>query len=66
MNLIQIRKKKFLFLTNAIALLTPVALAHLIMGDGGVRNHGLVLCTNSFVTKDVVRLLNVLVTNEVC
>jgi len=41
-------------------LLTPEALAHLIMGDGSVRLHGLVICTNNFSLEDVVRLINVL------
>ena len=41
-------------------LLTPVALAHLIMGDGQASVHGLILCTNSYSIKDVVRLMNVL------
>jgi len=40
--------------------LTPVALAHWIMGDGGVQNTRLVLCTDSYSNKDVVRLMNVL------
>lgn len=46
---------------NIYDLLTPVALAHLIMGDGEARQSGLVLCTNSFPIKDVVRLMNVLI-----
>ena len=29
-------------------LFTPVALAHLIMGDGSVRPHGLIICTDSY------------------
>lgn len=41
-------------------LLTPVALAHLIMGDGNADKHGLILCTDSYSMKDVVRLANVL------
>jgi hypothetical protein len=41
-------------------LLTPVALAHLIMGDGSVRSYGLVLCTDSFTIPEVVKLMNVL------
>lgn len=41
-------------------LLTPVALAHLIMGDGSAKQHGLILCTDSFELVDVVRLMNVL------
>lgn len=42
-------------------MLTPVALAHMIMGDGGVQRHGLQLCTDSFTISDVVRLINVLI-----
>jgi len=45
---------------NIYELLTPVALAHLIMGDGQTSRHGLVLCTNSYSIKDVVKLMNVL------
>lgn len=45
---------------NIYDLLTPVALAHLIMGDGNAMHHGLILCTNSYSIKDVVRLMNVL------
>lgn len=47
--------------SNIFDLLTPVALAHLIQGDGQTSRHGLVLCTNSFLIKDVVRLMNVLI-----
>lgn len=46
---------------NIYDLLTPIVLAHLIMGDGKSRTSGLVLCTNSFTVKDVVRLMNVLI-----
>jgi hypothetical protein len=41
-------------------LLTPVALAHLIMGDGYASRHGLILCTDSYSVEDIVRLMNVL------
>lgn len=41
-------------------LLTPVALAHLIMGDGVAKQHGLILCTDSYNIVDIVRLINVL------
>jgi len=41
-------------------LLTPVALAHWIIGDGGARSSGLILCTNSFTIPEVVQLMNVL------
>jgi len=46
---------------NIFELLTPIALAHLIMGDGSVTQHGLILCTNSYSVQDVVRLINVLI-----
>ena len=46
---------------NIFELLTPIALAHLIMGDGSVTRHGLILCTNSYSVQDVVRLMNVLI-----
>lgn len=42
-------------------LLTPVALAHLIMGDGVGKDHGLIICTDSYKIVDVVRILNVLI-----
>lgn len=42
-------------------ILTPVALAHLIQGDGQASRHGLILCTNSYSIQDVIRLMNVLV-----
>ena len=41
-------------------LLTPVALAHLIMGEGSVERHSLKICTSSYSIQDVVRLMNVL------
>jgi len=41
-------------------MLTPVALAHMIMGDDAVRPHGLILCTNNYSIQDVVLLMNVL------
>ena len=43
------------------ALLTPVALAHWIMGDGSSERHGIILCTNSFTVQDVVKLMNILI-----
>jgi len=46
---------------NIYELLTPIALAHLIMGDGSVQRHGLIICTNSYSVQDVVRLMNVLI-----
>lgn len=46
---------------NIFDLLSPVALAHLIMGDGYWDKSGVILCTDSFTVKDVVRLINVLI-----
>ena len=46
---------------NIYELLTPVALAHLIMGDGTAQSSGLRICTDSFEIQDVVRLINVLI-----
>jgi hypothetical protein len=46
---------------NIYDLLTPAALAHLIMGDGAARPHGLIICTDSYSIEDVVRLINVLI-----
>jgi hypothetical protein len=45
---------------NTYELLTPVALAHWIMGDGSLKSQGLLLCTDSNTIQDVVRLMNVL------
>jgi len=41
-------------------LLTPIAMAHWILGDGTRAGYGLILCTHSFTIPDVVRLINVL------
>lgn len=41
-------------------ILTPVALAHMIMGDGSAKSHGLIICTDSYKLTDIVRLMNVL------
>ena len=41
-------------------ILTPVALAIWIAGDGSSHPSGLILCTHSFTIQDVVRLMNVL------
>ena len=46
---------------NIYDLLTPVALAHWICGDGSGQRQGLILCTDSYSLKDVVRLINVLI-----
>ena len=40
--------------------LTPIALAHWIMGDGTYNGKSLSLCTDSFTIKEVVLLMNVL------
>lgn len=45
---------------NIYELLTPVALAHVIMGDGSAQRHGLILCTDSYTIPEVVCLINVL------
>lgn len=45
---------------NIYNLLTPVALAHLIMGDGSAKEHGLIICTDSYELIDIIRLMNVL------
>jgi len=41
-------------------LLTPVALAHWIMGDGVAHPSGLVIATDSFSVQEVVLLINIL------
>lgn len=46
---------------NIYDLLTPIALAHLIMGDGRALSHGLTICTNSYTVQDVVVIINVLI-----
>ena len=61
-------KLYYLFYPNGVKIipediynmLTPVALAHIIMGDGTAREYGLEICTNSYSLEDVVRLMNVL------
>jgi hypothetical protein len=45
---------------NIYDLLTPVALAHIIMGDGQVASNGLRICTDSYSISDIVKLMNVL------
>lgn len=42
-------------------LLTPIALAHMIMGDGSAVSKGLRISTDDFTAIDVVRLINVLI-----
>lgn len=46
---------------NIYELLTPVAFAHLILGDGEFKSKGIYLCTDSYAIQDVVRLMNVLI-----
>lgn len=46
---------------NIYELLTPVAFAHLIQGDGGFKSKGISLCTDLYTLQDVVRLMNVLI-----
>lgn len=46
---------------NIYEILTRVALAHVIMGDGSAREYGLTLCTDCYTLSDVVRLINVLI-----
>ena len=41
--------------------MTPVSLAHLVMGDGSVVSGGLRISTDSFTVIEVVRLINVLI-----
>jgi len=45
---------------NIYSLLTPLAIAHWIKGDGAALNKGLVLCTDSFTLKEVYLLQDVL------
>ena len=42
-------------------LLNPLALSHMIMGDGTKLNQGLSLCTESYSVKENLMLLNVLI-----
>lgn len=41
-------------------LLSPVALAHWIIGDGEAKESGLRLCTDSYTLPEVITLINVL------
>ena len=59
-NLFYVNKKKVIP-QNIYELLTPVAFAHVIMGDGGFKSKGIFLCTDSYSIQDVVRLMNVLI-----
>ena len=42
-------------------ILTPVALAHFIMGDGSKQRHGLIICTDCYKLVDIISLMNVLI-----
>ena len=46
---------------NIYELLTPIALAHLIMGDGSAKQYSLKICTDSYTVPDIIRLMNVLI-----
>nr|YP_009262016.1 LAGLIDADG endonuclease [Chrysoporthe austroafricana]AMX22091.1 LAGLIDADG endonuclease [Chrysoporthe austroafricana] len=59
-SMFTINDKKIIPL-NIYNILTPVALAHLIMGDGSARDYGLTLCTDCYTIHDVIRLMNVLI-----
>jgi hypothetical protein len=59
-NLFYVEGKKVVPL-DIFNMLDPIALAHLIQGDGAKEHVGLILCTESFNLKDVVRLINVLI-----
>jgi hypothetical protein len=49
--------------SNIHELLTPIALAHWIMGDGSKQNEGLHLSVYAFSPTDVDLLINALTTN---
>jgi hypothetical protein len=46
---------------NIYELLTPVALAHLIMGDDSAQQYSLKIFTDSYTLPDIIRLMNVLI-----
>lgn len=46
---------------NIYELLTPIALAHLIMGDRVARPYGLQICTDSYSLPCTVRLMNAII-----
>ena len=45
---------------NIYELLTPVAIAHIIMGDGRYAS-GVLICTDSYTIQDVIKLMNVFI-----
>ena len=53
-------KKKKTIPESIFDILTPISLAHWIMGDGAKLNNGLVLCTDSFTIEEVITLMIVL------
>lgn len=59
-DLFYLNKKKVIC-SNIYDLLTPVALAHFIMGDGSAVSGGLRISTDSFTIDEVVKLINVLI-----
>lgn len=59
-HLFYLNKKKVIC-NNIYDLLTPVALAHFIMGDGSAVSGGLRLSTDSFTIIEAVKLINVLI-----
>ena len=46
--------------SNIENLLTPIALAHWTMGDGYYSNGNVVLCTDNFSEKEVLKLIEIL------
>ena len=48
---------------NIEKLLTPIGLAHWIMGDGYYSNGNVILCTDNFSEKEVLKLIEVLNNN---
>lgn len=58
-TLFYINKIKFVP-SDIYSLLTPLAIAHWIMGDGSKRGRGLIFFTDSFTLTDVNRLIFVL------
>ena len=59
MNMFYVDSKKIVP-QNIYELLTPVALAHFIQGDGTNTGNGLRICTDSFTLHDCIKLINVL------
>jgi hypothetical protein len=59
-NLFYLNRKKVIS-PIVYDLLTPVALAHFIMGDGSAMSGGLRISTDSFTVIEAVKLINVLI-----